>query len=500
MSNRTDIVLIRPPGIMGQEHSTAVQHPINLCYLAASAIREGMTAAILDYEVTPYTPAGFAGTLRDLRPAVIGITSMTPTICAAGALAAIARDACPQATIVLGGPHVSILPLETLQRYPDIDSVIIGEGEHAFAQLCSRVAGGGDARQPIPSVMSRTPDGEIIDPPSMQPPVLLDALPLPARHLLDLPRYRGAPTPGISASMLESTQLFTARGCPGHCIFCCSEAVFGRNVRTRSVASVITEIADCANRFGFRHFTIDNDTFTYSRRDVLAFCTAVAPLRVTWDCDTRVDRVDAELIAAMAASGCRKIAFGVETGSPEILRLIKKGITIDQVRNAFALARKARVMSCAFLMVGNHPEESHADIAMTEKLIREIKPDLISVAIATPYPGSGLESEMLLHGTLSQRLPWDSFGGSFHGSLSYGTLHLSPGELMEAQARMLRRFYLRPGYILRRLMSIRSAADAMYWLRSGMGFIKYLCERITDRNAGGGNHPIPPALAPNPPE
>jgi len=328
---------------------------------------------------------------------------MTPSIGTAAELAKVAVETVNGVTTVIGGAHASIVPVETLQRYPQFSAAVCGEGEVAFLALCKELLNGKLAGEiEIPSVIARSRDGGIVGNPSdRQPPVDLDSLPLPARELLDFNAYRGAPTPGISCDGTRATQLFTARGCPGRCIFCCSEHVFGRRVRTRSVEHVMEEVRDCVSRFGFRHFTIDNDTFTYDREYVLRFCDEIAALGVTWDCDTRVDRVDSEILKRMESAGCVKVAYGVETGSDKVLKLIRKGITHEQVRTAFRMTREAGMMSCAFLMVGNHPEETEEDIAATARFVREIRPDLISVAVASPYPGTTLREEMLREGLLS---------------------------------------------------------------------------------------------------
>ncbi len=463
---------------MGAEHAHAFQHPVNLCLLAACAAAAGFKPSIIDYEIFPYSHKAFGDTVRAKNPSLIGYTAMTPSIDFAAEMAATAKQAAPDVINVVGGPHTSILPIETLERYPQFDVAVMGEGEKVFVDICRTAEDGMLGADALPSAVIRNEDGELVGSAgSRMTPMNLDELPFPARELLDLKKYRGVSTPGVPGGRGGATQLFTARGCPGKCIFCCSEHVFGRRVRSRSVDHVMAEVEDCIARFGFTHFTIDNDTFTYRRGDVMEFCERIAALGVTWDCDTRVDRVDEEMIHAMAQSGCLKIAFGVETGSPEILKLIKKGITIEQIKTAFAAASKAGMLTCAFLMVGNHPEETESDIEMTGKLVREIRPDLVSVAIATPYPGTQLERLMKEEGLLENSLPWHACGQSFHGKPITRTKTISPTRLLELQTRMLRSFYLDPGYILRRLARLRSPGEIRYWFGAGIEFVKYLAAR-----------------------
>lgn len=470
-----NVLLVRPPSIMGREHFHAMQHPVNLCMLAAYIEPEGFRVRILDYEVNKYSPEHFMNVIRIFGPRIIGYTAMTPMIETTGRMAETAAKNSGVINVV-GGAHVSILPVETLEEYPAIDAVVMGEGEKAFLELCRAVRSNSLGRNEIPSVLTNLRGTISGDRDKRMPPLDMDTLPIPSRELLEFDKYRGVPTPGITLNGSKATQLFTARGCPGRCIFCCSDQVFGRNVRSRSVGHVMSEVRDCMTRFGFSHFTIDNDTFTYDRNFVMKFCEEMSALPVTWDCDTRVDRIDADMIYAMAESGCKKIAYGVESGSEKILKLIRKGITIEQVENAFEMTRKAGIMTCAFLMVGNHPEETKEDIEKTIKLVRRIKPDLISVALSTPYPGTHLRQTMKEAGILQER-PWSHFGQSFHGKPFVRTNTLSAEDLQELQSKMLRAFYLDPNYIMRRVGKMKSPRDAMYWVRAGAGFITYSLHR-----------------------
>lgn len=468
-----NVILIRPPSILGNVGAHALQHPVGLCWLAAVLQNDGHNVAIWDYEVEPYDASRFAAAIAEAQPDVIGLTAMTPLIPAAAAMAAAARAASPAARIFIGGAHASILPVETLREFPAFDAAVVGEGEPALAALVAQVGDWG--ARPVPSTAVRVGDS-IRDDTAPGPPLDLDTLPLPARHLLRLDRYRGASTPGIPQAVFHATVLFTSRGCAGRCIFCCARSVFGPHVRYRSPAHIIAEIRDCRDRFGFRHFTIDDDTLTLRRDHVLGFCEAVAPMDVTWDCDTRVDRVDSEIINTMARAGCRKVAFGVESGSQEILDKIKKGITLQQVRDAFRLARAAGMMTCGFFMVGNHPDETAAHIDETRRFIVAIDPDLISVAVASPYPGTEL-SELLRRDGLLDSVPWEAYGQSFLGKPFTRTRTLSSADLLRAQRRLLRSHFLRPSYILRRLMRLRSPADALYWFSAGFQFLRYLTAR-----------------------
>jgi radical SAM superfamily enzyme YgiQ (UPF0313 family) len=126
-----------------------------------------------------------------------------------------------------------------------------------------------------------------------------------------------------------------------------------------------------------RHFTIDDDTFTYGRERLIEICRGLRELGVSWDCDSRVSNVDENLLRMMADAGCVKIAFGVESGSPRMLEMIRKRITLEQIEAAFAAAHQARILSSAFIMIGAHPSETYEEVEQTFRLMLRIKPDFV---------------------------------------------------------------------------------------------------------------------------
>ncbi|MEW5944879.1 MAG: radical SAM protein [bacterium] len=479
-----NIWLVRPASSLGTlVGSHSVQHPIGLCYLGAAARGEGWSARVVDCEVERWKRNVFARELREGAPDVVGFTAMTPVVERAAAMARVVKDAAPRARTVLGGAHASALPVETMREFPCFDALVAGEGESKFVGVCGQAAEGRWGAGPVAGCVFRTEDGLADYSRLPAEPVVLDALPLPARDLLNLRLYRGAPTPGIPHSRYRATMLFTSRGCTGKCTFCAAHATFGRRVRLRSVESLAAEIRQCIERFGFRHFTIDDDSFTVDRDRVIRFCREVSGLKATWDCDARVDQVDRVLLNEMADSGCLKIAYGVESGSRRILDLIGKEITVEQIEAAFRLTREAKIMSCAFLMLGSHPGETRSDVEATRALVRRLNPDLISVAITTPFPGTAhravLEREAML-----PKVPWTAYSQTFVSKPFTGTKTMTPSELQRLQRAILLGFFLRPRYLLARMSRLGSAAELRYWLKAGFQFLIYI---LTPRRRSGGD-------------
>jgi radical SAM superfamily enzyme YgiQ (UPF0313 family) len=445
---------------------------MNLAEIAAFLRRAQFEVQIWDLEVEDLSAEDLEARLREFTPAVIGITAMTPVVLNAHEIAGCIKRVAPETAVVVGGPHSSALPQETLEEFPSFDYAAFGEGEVTMLELCEALRDGADLCG-MPGLACRANDSVIMGPPR---PLIqdLDAIPYPARDLLRLELYTGvSPTPGLSG--VHPTEISISRGCPYDCTFCASAVVWGRRVRSRSCAHVIGEIRECVERWGFDHFTFNDDTFAFKPGSIGPIMETMRDLGATWDCHTSVHSVDQSGLRRMAESGCLKIAYGVESGSPRILSLIGKKVDLDWAKKVFAWTHDAGIMSQAFFMIGSHPSETVEDLRLTAKTIRALDPDLLQVAIAVPLPGTRLFTQMGEMGLLDDSA-WDSYQ-FFDAVPGWSTEHLSPGEMVHWQRRMLRNFYLRPHYIWRRLVHLRGTRDARYWLGSGSDFLRYILRR-----------------------
>jgi len=247
-----------------------------------------------------------------------------------------------QAIIIVGGNHVTSMPGETMKEFPIFDIGIVGEGEETLREICDGVS-----LQDVLGIVYREKDKVIVN--QRRPPICsLDDLPFPARDLIDMKKYRGASSPGLSREFLTITEIYVNRGCNwGLCTFCASMKTH-QKFRMRSIDNVIAEMKECIEKYKINHFTIDDDTFTTDKKRVMEFCEKVKPLNIKWDADTRVNNVDREMLQAMKNAGCKKLSFGVESGSQRILQLIKKGITIKQIKDAFNMCHEIGIETAAY--------------------------------------------------------------------------------------------------------------------------------------------------------
>lgn len=444
---------------------------MNLAYLAAYLRANGIETEIADFEVRPYSESSLHSLLAARRPDLVGVTCMTPTIKSGARLCSAVKAFSKDIPTVVGGAHANGLPVRTLEEFPSFDLLVYGEGEQTLLDVCRRIEGR-NGFYGVAGLVWRDGDHIVRNPPR---DLLedLDSLPFPARDLLEEAPKSGHASRGFS-NALRSTDVVTSRGCPFACTYCAVRATFGKSVRFRDLDCVEREIAELRERGGYEHFVILDSTFSLKQDRVLGLCDIFARHRVpSWSCDTRVDTISLELLRRMKASGCRKVAFGVESGSERVLELIGKHIRVAEVEQAVRWAREAGIESIeGNFIIGVHPSETPDDIEATRQMIRRLPWTFVSVSILVPFPGTPIYKTMTENGYFEQPLDWEDFV-LFGRRPKWRTDHFSPDQLVELQRRLTREFYLNPSYVLGRLATIRSWRDAAYWLRAGTSYLRW---------------------------
>jgi len=290
----------------------------------------------------------------------------------------------------------------------------------------------------------------------------LDSLPQPARNLIDNSRYWS-----VLAKRRPITTAMTSRGCPMKCIFC-DRPHLGKTFRSRSARSVVDEMQDCASR-GIREIFLYDDTFTIGRRRIFEIRDEIKrrSLELHWDVRARADTLDDEVVKAMKEAGVTRIHIGVESGSPRILRIMKKGITTEQAHNAFELCRRFRITSLAYFMLGN-PTETSNDIDMTMQFIRRCAADYAHISITTPFPGTELYCMGLAQG-LFKHDHWRRFAANpdEHFEPPAWTENFTQQQLEDIRRQAYKAFYGRPARLFRQLIAVRSAKEL--WTKTRLG-------------------------------
>jgi len=465
-----NILLIRPPDPM--QNATLLSHtkPINLAYIAAYLLKKGLNVQIIDYEIEHFSKEALFRVLREYKVDILGVSCMTPTIKNGALICELAKQFNNNIKTVVGGVHANGLPILTLEEFPAFDSLVYGEGEITFHELCLRYKDG-IGLNGLPGTVYRD-NGSIIKNLPRQLIKDLDILPFPARQLINYDEQKGHSARGFS-NKIRSAEIFTSRGCPIACSFCAIQATFGKEVRFRALSFIEEEIRECVEHFKCNHIVIADDTFTLIKERALAICDILKRSGIkSWNCDTRVNTVSRELLLAMKNSGCQKVAFGVESGSQRIIDRIGKKITIEQVKNAVNMAKEAGIKHIeGNFIIGSDPAETLEDVEKTKYLITSLPWSFVSVTVIVPYPGTPLYTSMKDKNLLHVE-KWEDFV-MFGKKPKWRTENFSSDELLRLQKQLTNAFYLNPKYIIRQLLGIRSFQEVNYWVSSGIAYLKW---------------------------
>ncbi len=426
--------------------------PTDLMYLAAIAEECGYEAIIRDYS----QGGDFIKDVRELNPDYLVANIATPTFQSDMVWVKKGKEMLPKLrTIVKGAPFLTYNS-NTIYENPFIDYVIMGEAELTLKEILEGV-----------------PDSEILGicyRDNFQPvknekrPFIenLDILPFPARHLVDNSIYRRPDNGKVQAVVKVS------RGCPYHCFFCLATPVSGAKVRTRSAENIIAELKECVEKYGIKNFLFWSDIFNFDREWTMDLCTKIieSGLKITWSSNTRANTMDDEMAALMYKAGCRLVSIGVESGSQQMLDNIGKKITLDDIRNTVKILKKNRIKIYNYFVIGL-PWETEETVEETIKFAIELDSNFISFYTATPLPGTKYFAYAMVNQLAEGNL--DFVSAYYQPVVKSHTL--SKERIFELHKQAVKRFYLRPRFILKTLFSLRSFAEFKNYFIAGMNLL-----------------------------
>lgn len=421
------VALVQTPPRSEFERHWARFPGLGIAYVASSLRAAGHEIELLDGKLDRLSPTEIVERVRERRPDIVGITCMTVEYPRAVDIARRIKQDRADVPIVVGGAHVNAVGRRALEEGDPFDYACVGEGEQLACELVETLERGGDPST-IRGLVSRR-GTEIVTAPARPFPDDYDALPFPA---WDLFRRVG------------TLPLMTHRGCPFKCVFCGHNSGF--KPRYRSPGNVLEEIEHVLACYRPDRIRIEDETFGLHMGRTKAILEGIVSrgfhARTRFSAQTRVDRVDGEFMRLLKAANFETLELGVESGNAEILRSIKKGITLEQVERAVALAKANGLrVWCKFIL--GHPHETHATIRDTIDFIAKINPDTLSVSLMTPFPGTPIH-ELALRGEGGYRLlsgGWEDFDKYSSGVLELETVSLA--ELKRYQIACYLSMYLR---------------------------------------------------------
>lgn len=398
--------------------------------------------------------------IREYAPDVVGFTSFTISLMDVIKAGETARRANPGAHLCLGGHHPTAFPIESASLSP-FDSIIVGEGEYAFASLIACLAQHKDYTA-IPGLYTANTIGYHVNP-DIRDSRFRDCLCVPAAYVDDI---NAIPPPdrsyiqhitynSIVGMKRKLTTILSSRGCPFKCTFC---DVPYKKYRPRDLDLVMDEIEDCL-QLGYGEFHFYDDLFNITPERVTSFCTALKDrnLKIVWDFRGRVTGLTYECLAIAKSAGLRLISFGVETGTDEGLHRLNKGTTIAQIEQAFRWCRELGIKTVADFMIGVPTERSLDDVRRNIDFLIRLDPDYAQIGILNLYPKTEIYKEALSRG-LVEAGRWQAW--SMNPDNKFWVDHwnefLSDKELVRLHRESYRRFYFRPRYIANRLCQLRS--------------------------------------------
>ena len=426
--------------------------PQDLMYLAAVAEKVGLEAKIEDYS----QGGDYEKDLKEFNPDYLVINIATPTLEHDLDAVKKAKEICPNVTTIAKGAAFLTLGMAILEEHKDLDIGILGEAEETLKEILE-----GKSYSDILGVYYR---GDLLIKFNGPRPFIedLDSIPFPARHLVDNSIYRRPDNNKVQATIKVS------RGCPFHCFFCLATPVSGAKVRRRSVENIMAEIKECVEKYNITNFLFWSDIFNLDKKWVYDLCQAIidSGLKITWSANTRADTADYEMAKKMYESGCRLVSIGVESGSQYMLDKMGKKITLDDIRRTVKIFKKAKIRIYNYFVIGL-PWESEETVEDTIRFAIELDSDFISFYTATPLPGSTYYNYAKEHNLFDKDTSFES--AYFYPAVN--THHLTKDRVFELHKSAIRRFYLRPMYILRMLSRIRSFEEIKNYFRAGMNVL-----------------------------
>ena len=468
------VLLIHPPAVnmittnvpRFADQETGYYPPLGLLYLASYLRKYSRhEVAILDTQVEQLDYGQIEERIRQYKPEAVGIQMMTFTALDALLCARLVKKIDPSIPVIVGGPQPNIYSNETIAR-PEIDVIVLGEGEEVFCQLIEALA----TQKSLASITGIVykEKGQVQASKDRGFIKNLDDLPFPDRTALPYKKYYS-----LLAQHGTFTTMVSSRGCPYQCLFC-DRAYYGKLHRMRSPENVVQEMAECA-KLGIEEIDFQDDIFTLQKKRVLAICDLLLKQdwRLKWNVRARIDSVDEEMLAKMKQAGCQRIYYGIEAGTEKIIKVLRKKIDLDQAIKVIKMTRAQGISTLAYFMIGA-PEETKEDILATITYMKKLDPDFVHIGIVTPFPCTDLYTLGLEKGLFKEDY-WQKFSLEPTKEFvpHFWEEHLTRPELEELLKLAYREFYMRPRYILRELFKVRSARELARKVRAGIRTLLY---------------------------
>lgn len=413
------ILLLNPPFPLFPGESKFASPPLGLAYIAAVLQKSGHDVRILDSVAEGYKKETYSQDnvliyglpykeiierIKDFTPDIVGISCIFSTLHdIVLSLSAAIKESLPGTKIVLGGTHATVLA-EELIVMAAIDFIIKGEGEYAMLGLVEHLCGKRKLEE-VDNLVWKQNSSVNSNPQKFIENI--DELPFPARHLLPMSTYnRISMLQGVSRVKGHATTVITSRGCPASCVFCSIHAIWGNKFRAHSVGYVLSELKFLKENFGISHIVFEDDNITFDRKRAGEIFRGMIDrdFQFTWSAPNGIAAwcLDEALLKLIRESGCLVLFLAIESGDADTLNnIIHKPLSLGKFLEIIRICRKLRITTQAFFVIG-FPRETIKSMQKSMAFAERLNVDRISIAIATPYPGTKLYEICKTEGYLSK--------------------------------------------------------------------------------------------------
>ncbi|MDD5545966.1 MAG: radical SAM protein [Candidatus Omnitrophica bacterium] len=453
-----NILLVKPYNL-----SDHIQPSLGLGYLAESCRKAGHNVTILDCIKKGMKADALIRMVKEAKPDVVGFQCYTFDLKFVKEALEGCKNLEPGLITVLGGPHPSAAPEESIKYFgAPLDFIFVGEAEKGLPILLDRLGKKGPRDlSDIPGLGWRE-NGRV----RINPQIFvedLDSLGMPAWDLIRPEEYPECQH-GAVFRKFPIAPIIVTRGCPFSCTFCAGNIIGGKKIRKHSVDFILGQIKYLYDRHGIREFHIIDDNFTFDRAYAKELLRKLADLHlgISWATPNgvRIDCLDEEMLVLMKKSGLYLISLGIESGSDRVLALMKKGTTTDKIRKGIDMIRRFKIDVAGFFIVG-FPGEKEEDIRKTIRFSLDLGLIRANYFTYLPFPGTASYKELASEGKLGG-VDWDRF---YFMSAPYAGDGLNQKQVKSLQREAFLRFYMRPGIMIKNILAIKSPRHFKFLLK-----------------------------------
>lgn len=432
--------------------------PLGPLYIAALLEKNDFEVKFFDERIEQEE---IVGKVIEFKPNIVGVGAVTAGFDNGINIVKAIIHKLMNINVIFGGPHVTALPIETMKRYDFITHVIVREGELPFLEYCQQIRNEKFEPEKIENFYYRK-DGRIKFTKEAQylTAEQLDELPMPAYHLLDMEKYFQADkTYGLYIKGIRNLPVMSSRGCPAACTFCCH--MMGYSFRIRNYMNVVDEMEYLVKKYQLSEIHIVDDNFTFDKQRAMATLNEIIKrnlkVPIKFANGLRADKVDRELLEKMKEAGCYTVAFGIESGSESVLKMMKKKLSLNVVRRVVKESKEVGLLVSGNCIIG-YPGETLENIKESLTFFHEIKLDSMAIVSLVPFPGTEAREIAEKNNWLTEAAnDWKNYSFVLKSPpILISTPYVSAEKLKKIISQAYFKMYLRPSVILNILRNVKS--------------------------------------------